>query len=164
MGVAVVPFYDGPESLARARFSKLLEIGPALNGVSMLPYSRVNSVMLDGAKHGRRKFQKGTVWEPPLGMENLDPVLQEYSRMLEEYPETAGSAVLFQFDHPGKITSVPHDATAFANRGNYRLMMAETQSTSPFLDSVILDYAKKIASMVENWGKEKFRGETGAKI
>lgn len=117
----------------------------------MVPYAKVNSLLLDGAKHGGRKYQAGGVWEPPFVLAQLDQVIQEYSRMLESYPETAGSAVLFQFDHPDKIASVPHDATAFANRGYYRLAMVEVKFKSTNLDAVAIKHAKRIMQIVKGW-------------
>lgn len=132
----------------------------------MVPYSKVNSLMLDGAKRGGRKYQAGAVWEPPFVLAQLDQVIQEYSRMLEADPETAGSAVLFQFDHPDKIASVPHDATAFANRGHYRLAMVEAKFKSANLDAVAIKYAKRIMQIVKEWdnGVPEGRVEGGMKI
>jgi hypothetical protein len=119
----------------------------------MLPYAKVNSLLLDGAKHGGRKFQAGAVWEPPLLLEQLDEVIGEYSAMLELYPETAGSAVLFQFDHPAKIASIPINATAFANRGYQRLAMVEVKFKNAALDAVALKCTKKIIQTLEGWDR-----------
>ncbi|KAA8649446.1 FAD-binding oxidoreductase [Aspergillus tanneri] len=162
--IAVVPFYDGPEHAARDRFSKLIAIGPIADGTSMLAYSKVNSLLLDGAKHGGRKFQAGTVWEPPFVLAQLDQVIHEFRGMLEAYPETAGSAVIFQFDHPEKIASVPHDATAFANRGNHRLAMVEVKFGSRDLDDVALKYAKRIVQIIKGWDNGGPGRERGVKI
>lgn len=150
--IAVVLFYDGPEDAARGRLDSLLSIDSVANGTSMIPYAKVNSLLLDGAKHGGRKFQAGGVWEPPLFLGQLDQVIKEYTGMLQAYPETAGSAVLFQFDHPAKIASIPSDATAFANRGYHRLAMVEVKFKSADLDPVALKYAKRIMQTVSGWG------------
>lgn len=131
----------------------------------MMPYAKVNSLLLDGAKHGGRKFQAGTVWEPPLILGQLDEVIQEYSGMLQAYPETAGSAVLFQFDHPAKIASIPNDATAFANRGYHRLAMVEIKFKSAALDAVAVKYAKRIMQTVRGWASEASEnGRAGVKV
>lgn len=124
----------------------------------MIPYAKVNSLLLDGAEHGGRKFQAGAVWEPPLVLGQLGQVVKEYSAMLEAYPETAGSVVLFQFDHPAKIASIPNNSTAFANRGYHRLAMAEVKFKNAALDAVALKYAKRFMQTVKNWGSKTTDG------
>ena len=123
---------------------------------SMTPYEKVNSLLLDGGKHGGRKFQAGAVWAPPLILGQLDEVIKEYSVMLEAYPETAGSAVLFQFGHPAKIASIPNNATAFANRGYHRLAMVEVKFKNASLDAVAVKYAERIMQTVSAPSKTLF--------
>jgi hypothetical protein len=141
-----------------------LKIGPVMNDVRMRPYSEVNGIIAESAPPGRRKIQKSGVWAPPFTTENLAAVVDVFSEMLLQYPETAGSAVIIQHEHSEKIASVPNNAMAFANRGRYSLMMAEIHSDDPKLDATKLEYARKMVRLMESWGADKVKDQPGSKI
>jgi hypothetical protein len=164
VAIGLVLFFDGPEAEATRRFAGLVNIGPAANSTGMKPYSTVNSIIARTEPHGRRKIVKSAMWAPPFTMKMLQPVINEFAAMHEAYPEFGGAVVLLQHDHTDKIASVPNNATAFANRGRYSLMMVQIPSDDPSLDSVKLEYAQKINGLMQGLSEGRIDDEPGAKI
>ncbi|KAK0386184.1 hypothetical protein NLU13_6021 [Sarocladium strictum] len=162
--IGLTIFFDGPEDEANRRFAGLIEIGPVANHTGMMPYSNVNSIVAKTEPHGRRKTVKGGMWAPAFKMDNLQPVIDEFTAMHEAYPEFGGSAIILQHDFTGKIASVPNDAMAFPNRGPDNLMLIQIVSDDPQLEDVKREYAHKIMALMHKLSEGRIDDERGPVI
>jgi len=115
--ILVVAIYFGPEEEAKRYYEPLLSLEPIANMSSMLSYTALNSLLNAGSPADFRRTMKGAAFLPPLDPRFAGDVFEDYVAFIEQVPDAAPSAVLFEFLPAERIISVPQTATAFANRG-----------------------------------------------
>ena len=107
------------ENEARAELGEIYALGPVADHTQIHPYAQQNKCIDGLATYGDRKYMKGfsfRYFNPAL----VDYVLQQVTSFLEIMgPDDAGSAILLEAHPFDKLNSIPLDATAFANRGDY---------------------------------------------
>ncbi|PNY26205.1 FAD-linked oxidoreductase [Tolypocladium capitatum] len=123
--VVAEAFYNGPATEAERFFAPVLALGPIASSAGTMPYATANTLFnprLDGP--GRWLLGSCSVVMPL----NADFVAEAGRRFLDfiiSHSGMAKSVLLFEFFPTAAIRATPHDATAFAGRGDhYHVVMA----------------------------------------
>ncbi len=112
-------FFNGQAIHAKALFAPLLELDVLEDSTVVRPYSSMNSLFNADFKAGYRRSMKGSVFIPPLDLKFAEKFLQEFGDFVLKTPDAFMSMMIFEFFPFKKIIQVPHNDTAFANRGAY---------------------------------------------
>ncbi|PGH16189.1 hypothetical protein AJ79_01956 [Helicocarpus griseus UAMH5409] len=116
--VSVLPFYNGPEEVARSHFKALFDLKPVVDQTAMFPYVKMNGLTNPMTTHGNRKTLKGTVFAKPLRPSFARSVLNGFTAKLQTDPDLAGSAIILEFYDMRKVDEVSNTSTAVANRSS----------------------------------------------
>lgn len=156
--IMVAVFYNGPESKARDIFAPLLALEPLVNTAAMVPYSTVNSMLNPAAMPGGRHAIKGSAFATPLRPSFMQSIFDDYATFIAQIPDAKGSIILFEFFADAKICAVPHDATAFANRGHHQNVMVGPKWSDEANDGVCRSWARSIAGRFGDEMRERKEG------
>jgi hypothetical protein len=139
----MVPFQNtGDESAARAKFADFFALEPVLDTTKIHPYEQQNAVLVPIVPHGPRTYLKG------IGYRTLSIPLLEYAlKQFTSYVSHVGddyftSSILFEAYPSDKLTSVPFDATSFANRGTHFNCFVVTRWQSEKNDEFVKQWVK----------------------
>ncbi|KAJ5533460.1 FAD binding oxidoreductase [Penicillium frequentans] len=130
-------FYNGPRSEAESYFAPILSIEPTSNSCDMMPYCELNSIQNPLATYGGRKSFSGAFVKLPLEVSFFQELWADYTDMLNTYPESARTAVLFELVSQKQVLRVPKNATAFATRGPYYNVGCVFRWDNPALDQTM---------------------------
>ncbi|KIM25633.1 hypothetical protein M408DRAFT_205383 [Serendipita vermifera MAFF 305830] len=120
--VIAIVFYNGDEEEGRKRFSKLLSLGPIVDGTRMIPYEALNSLQNGTAPYGGNYHLSGTVrGERGIKAETAIQLFDQLVEIASAPGECATDgvpvmAVVWEFFHLKKAASVASDATAYRMR------------------------------------------------
>lgn len=149
--IMALVFYDGAESQGLDFFGPLLELGPVVKMVSMIPYSTLNSMFNYAATHGGRKVIKGAVYAVPIRQQLCRSIFEDFCQFLKDIPDAINSAIIFEMYATDKVCEISNTATAFASRGSYENTASLLEWQDKDNDAACRMFARSIA--------EKFREE-----
>jgi hypothetical protein len=123
-GTPIVIFnfvYSGPENIGKPMVDQYFGHIPVISRKdSMIPYGQLNKLGASGffetaCQEGRRRAGH------TVGIKSYDPKLQvelfeKFSKTIKDYPESSGSAVLFESYALEKFQEIDHSSTAYPNR------------------------------------------------
>jgi FAD/FMN-containing dehydrogenase len=144
--IIVICFYNGTREEGQERFSPLIDLGPVLNTLDMVPYPVVNTLQNPQATYGDRKSFKGVFYEPPLDPKFVRSNLDDLIDRIEKHPDLMPSAIILEFFNMRKICEVPLPDTALASRNSTQngiLFLRWTDSTK---DQEHRSWAREIQS------------------
>ena len=98
-GITVVPIYFGSELEVTKAFASILDLGPASNTATELPYSKWGDWAINFCTKGLRKPTYGTTTSRQR-FSNAQPwidVYNEFKGFIKTYPEAANSSVLAEY-------------------------------------------------------------------
>ncbi|GLI72316.1 hypothetical protein PoHVEF18_000486 [Penicillium ochrochloron] len=133
--IVALLFYNGPRVAAEAFFAPLLALGPIQNETCEMPYPRMNTILGPLAARGARKRLSGTTVRLPLDPQIVHEVYEDFDRIMRSYPRVEGSVVAFELLPYARVSQVPLDATAYANRGPYHNVAIILRWHDPELDA-----------------------------
>lgn len=149
-------FFNGPQAAAEAFFSPLLELDYIQNATQEMPYREMNNVLNQVAAPGARQCVSGAGISLPLDIQFMEDIGKEFSSMMKTYPRVEGSAIIFELIPFSRVTQVPLNATAYANRGPFHNVAIMLRWHDPELDSVMArrerDLLRKIRQEAEVTG------------
>ncbi|KAL2856474.1 hypothetical protein BJY01DRAFT_263523 [Aspergillus pseudoustus] len=114
--VMALLFYNGTMEKATSFFEPLLKLNSVLGKVDMMSYAQINRLANIEPKAEGRKWIGGTEVSFPLGKKLAHELWLEFNELMVLYPSMGNSVFAFELLPYAKITSVPIDATACANR------------------------------------------------
>ncbi|OJJ78979.1 FAD-binding oxidoreductase [Aspergillus glaucus CBS 516.65] len=114
----VLCYYNGTKEEGEKRYCGLLELGPVVNTLDMIPYSLLNSLQNPMATYGGRKSFKGIFYQPPMDPQFVRTILTDLTAKIQEDEDLKASALILEFFDMRKICEVPSTATAFASRNS----------------------------------------------
>lgn len=114
--IVVICFYNGSREEGLARFTGLINLGPAINALDMMPYSMVNTLQNPQATYGDRKSFKGIFYEPPMDLSFVRTVFEDFLAKVQSDSDLMKSAIILEFMDMRKICEIPSSATALASR------------------------------------------------
>jgi Berberine and berberine like len=130
------------ETVARTKLAEIFAVGPVVEHVQIHSYADQNQLANAMSTHGDRKYMKGFAFRY-LSVDLVQYVFEQVSAFLKVMgPEDAGSAVLLEAYPTGKQASIPSDATAFANRGDFFNSAMIMRWKSPEKDAYVRDWIK----------------------
>ncbi|KAJ5636882.1 uncharacterized protein N7484_010195 [Penicillium longicatenatum] len=116
--IIVICFYNGSREEGQARFSGLINLGPVLNALDMIPYSMVNTLQNPQATYGDRKSFKGIFYEPPMDLSFVRTMFEDLMAKIQSDSDLIKSAIILEFMDMRKICETPLSATALASRNS----------------------------------------------
>jgi hypothetical protein len=128
-------FYNGPRATAETFFAPLLALDHLQNETHEMPYLEMNTILRRVAAPGARKRISGTSVSLPLEIRLVYEVYEDFDRIMRSYPRLEGSAAIFELIPHTRVTQVPVDATAYANRGPYHSLAIIFRWHDPELDA-----------------------------
>lgn len=152
--VLAVVFHNGTKSEGESKFAPFLKLGPILNTTGVIPYPVVNSVINFAGTHGGYKTIKGATYTTPVRPEFFRSLLDEFVAFGKKAPE-ANALIMLEFCSIDKICSVPHSATAFANRGQYQNAFISPKFTVPGHDNVGREWTREMAGKFQEEMKKR---------
>lgn len=87
---------------------------------------------------------KGSVFVAPLDFEFAESLFTDFETFIARLPDAGMSVILFEFVPFHKLLSVPHDATAFVNRGAYGNLMFGPGWMDPALDDECREWTREM--------------------
>ncbi|KAF2094631.1 putative FAD binding oxidoreductase [Rhizodiscina lignyota] len=159
--LAGIYYNDGDEAVAREYYKELLDLGPVMDTLTMMPYELLNGVLAAAAGYDGRKLFGGSNFTAPLDPAFTQAVFDKFTQTIMSEKDAGGSAVLFECIPNSKIRSVPRDATAFANRGDYYTFGLIWKWFDPALDTKFRQHNRELAEFVRNEGGTKKAGDVG---
>lgn len=154
--VAVVFLYfNGPASEAEDFYAPLVALKPVMNSCASIAYPKLNSMINFAVKHGGRKSSKGATFATPIRPAFFQSIFDDYTSFMRQNP-TIFCTVLFEQLPSEKICTVPHDATAFANRGYHQNALISPKWEDPAQDEKCKAWATELAGKFK---EEKERGK-----
>lgn len=142
--VIAVVYFNGPAAAAEKFFAPVLDLGPVLNTTAEIPYPELNAMINPANTHGERKIFKGASFVAPLDPAFFQSVFDDYVHFLTEIPGVSAT-IIFEYVTTDKICTVPHSATAFANRGPYQNALICPRWTDAMHDQACKAWVKEMA-------------------
>ena len=150
--VITVLFYNGPEKDAKKFFGDLFALEPVMNGTSMMPYEKLNSILNDAGAFGGRKTGGASAIELPVDPAWMQSVWDDFFGFVQAQEGAGESIILFELLPYKKIVEVPQEATAHANRGTYYNVGTVFKWYKPELDSALRSYSRKLHTKIREEG------------
>lgn len=162
--ILAIVYYNGPASEAESYFAPLLRLNPIMNTTALMPYPLLNTVINPAAVHGGRKCIKGATYTTPVRPAFFRSLYDDFLAFVAKIPD-AGALVVLEFVPVAKVCSVPHSATAFANRGQYQNAFVGPKCTDPINDAPCRAWAREMAGKFqEEMRRRKREGEVDLEI
>jgi hypothetical protein len=117
--VITVVFYNGSEADGKAFFADLLALEPIVNGTSVLPYEKLNSILNDAGAFGGRKTGGASAVKLPLDPAWIQTVFDEFIGSIQKFENAGESIILFELLPYQKIVDKADDSTSHGNRGEF---------------------------------------------
>ncbi|KAI9789074.1 MAG: hypothetical protein M1833_002772 [Piccolia ochrophora] len=136
-------FFNGPEDKAKDFFAPLLELGPAVNMTSEMPYAMVNGLANAANCHGGRKTMKGPNFSTPIDPRDVSELLDGVTSLLQTIPDATGSHIVLSFLNSSRTLEQAHTSAAFANRGDHQVCIVLAQWTEVEHDSACREWTRK---------------------
>jgi hypothetical protein len=153
MPIAMVGImHNGDEKEAGAYFANLIAAEPIMNMTGMMPYPNVNTMTDAAFPHGRRWLIGAANFVAPLDIATVQTTADTFYGEIEKNPEMKGSAVGFEFMPNQVVRSVPLDATAYANRGDYYNVAIVSAWESPERDLAVRAFNRKLSQQIRDAG------------
>lgn len=152
--IVAVLYHNGPKSEAESIFAPLLSLGPIVNTAGVIPYPVLNSMINSTANHGGCKVVKGAAHATPVRPAFFVSLLDDFVAFQKKFPG-ANALIMLEFLPLDKICSVPHSATAFANRGQYQNVFVAPRFTGPGYDAAGREWAREMASKFQEEMKRR---------
>jgi hypothetical protein len=147
--ILVLPFYNGSQEKAEEFFAPLISLGPSKNNTSMMSYKELNQIAnVDPVPEGRKCFA-GTKVSMPLDRHLICDLWEHFDAIMEQYPRSKNSVLMFQLIPYGKTISVPIDATACADRGRYYNVALLLCWYDPEHDAAMHTYMRALLSRIK---------------
>ncbi|RHZ43318.1 FAD-binding oxidoreductase [Aspergillus thermomutatus] len=147
--ILVLPFYNGSQEKADEFFAPLLSLSPSMNKTSMMSYKELNRVAnVDPVPEGRKCFS-GTKVYMPLDKHLVNDLWEHFDAIMEKYPRSRHSVLMFELIPYGKTIEVPIDATACADRGRYYNVAILLCWYDPGHDAAMHTYLRALLSKIK---------------
>lgn len=143
--IIAVVYHNGPTSEGESIFAPLLSLGPIVNTAGVIPYPVLNSVINFAANYGGCKVVKGATHATPVRPAFFVSLLDDFVDFQKKFPD-GNALIILEFMPLDKICSVPHSATAFANRGQHQNVFVTPKFTGPGYDTAGREWAREMAS------------------
>ncbi|KFH44380.1 6-hydroxy-D-nicotine oxidase-like protein [Hapsidospora chrysogenum ATCC 11550] len=160
--LTVSPFYQGPVDDARKFFSKILDIGPIIDMTTMMTVGQVNQLLNPLAYHGIRRLMGSGNAVMPLDAATLQSTADKFWSFCDARPGVgAQSAVAVEFFPTHKILEVPHDATAYSNRGDYYDVVTMFGWTDEARDGELRAFNRELVAHIRDTLGYKYNAREG---
>ena len=155
-------FYDGPEDQAREIAAPLYNLGPIKTIGGMMPYPKVTEVhkMLGIVEGYNRYATSQAQMTNPMDEEIILGAAKVFQESIKRHGDKATkSNFLVDLRDYRLAASKPIDATAYANRYDANLIVAEFRWDDPNLDATMREESLKVSTYVRQKVKKKNAAE-----
>lgn len=150
--IVAFPWYAGPESEARTRFARLIDIGPIIEQGGMVRYNEINKPSEQACIKGGRKPMYS------VGLETFDisamrTIMDNWIKFTEDNADAAASVVLVECYNYEKAREVLEVETAFPHRNVNFEVLASMNYTDAGLDEKAGEYGRIFRDVLHGGGK-----------
>jgi FAD/FMN-containing dehydrogenase len=114
-------FYNGPAKEAEQFFAPLLALDPMANMTGTLPYPTTNTLFNPRFEGVGRRLMGSCSILMPLDADVMAEAGRRFLDFITSHSDMTKSMLVFEFFPTAAIRATPHEATAFANRGEHYL-------------------------------------------
>jgi hypothetical protein len=112
-------FHNGTLEEGNAFFKELIDVGPVMNGVSVIPYEKLNTLLNESAGFDGRKMFGGGAFKLPLNPAFVQTVFDDFVAFSTSRERLNESLMLWETIPYKEVVKVPNEKMAFSNRGDY---------------------------------------------
>jgi len=142
------PFYNGPAAEAEEFFAPLLKLEPVANMTQMMPYQTANTLFNPWFEGPARRLMGSSSVLMPLNADVMAEAGRRFFDFITSHNDMGKSALVFEFFPTAAITSVPHDATAFANRGEHYVAVMVFQHHDASYDGEVRAFKRELCEYI----------------
>ena len=150
--VILVVFHDGDKETAMTHFSRFLDADPIMNMTSMMPYPQFNTLGDQMMGRGSRRMTGASNFVAPLQLKLVQDVADVFFKHISENQDMKASIVGFEFIPNRVVRSVPLDAMAMANRGNYYNAATVMTWQDEARDNEVREFSRRLNQQIRNAG------------
>lgn len=154
-------FYNGPEDKARAYFKPLIDLGPVLEHVGMMPYQEMNGILNNTVEYGGRKLFGGSNFIAPLDKAFVKSLADKFFEISTSEDRANESILLFESVPVDRICEVPNNSMAFANRGEFFSVCLVWKWYDPEMDAKFREYNRTMSKFVRDEAGTKNAQDVG---
>lgn len=145
----VLLYFNGPSTEAEEFYAPFFALKPVMNTCASMVYPKLNTLLNDIAlENGGRRTSKGATFAPPIRPAFFQSIFTEYATFMKQNPEIF-CTLLFDFLPSEKISAIPNDAMAFANRGDHQNVLISPKWKDPAQDKKCKAWATALAGKIE---------------
>ncbi|KAK5656888.1 hypothetical protein OQA88_4439 [Cercophora sp. LCS_1] len=141
-------FYNGSETEGKQFFAPLLALNPIADMTGVMPYPAANALLNPRFEGPGRRLMGSCSVLMPLDAE----VIAEAGRRLLDFTTShdnmGKSLIAFEFFPTAAVQATPHNATAFANRGEHYLVAMALLYDNPSYDDEVRTFKRQLAEYI----------------
>lgn len=146
--VSAIPLFHGPESEAKSYFSGLLQLDSMADSTEMMTIAKTNTLLNPIMDHGIRRLTGSSNIVMPLDIEPMLQAAQLFWEFCEKHREMGRSVMAIEFFPTDEIRKVGHEATAYANRGDYYDVLTLFGWENPDHDGEVRNFNRGICKRI----------------
>ncbi len=147
--VAIVGlFYNGPADEGEQFFAPLLAIDRIAGETGVMPYPVANTLFSPNFDGPGRRLMGSISVLMPLDATTMAEAGRRFLGFTTSHPGMGKSLLIVEFFPTAAIRAVPHDSTAFANRGEHYLAVVVLSYDDPAYDDEVRVFKRKLADYI----------------
>ncbi|KAG2172166.1 hypothetical protein INT44_005537 [Umbelopsis vinacea] len=154
-GIIIMCFYNGTEEDALTNFAPLLQLSPATNATTEMPYWRINTLSegKDVYTDDNIRFASGNL-TPPLDPQHIRKLLDSLDHLYETVPSAAKTGCLTLCIQPDGILKKKRTDMAFCWRDANFDVGIGANWTDPAAESKVVEWQKEFQKLVSTGGDD----------
>ncbi|KAL6405983.1 6-hydroxy-D-nicotine oxidase [Ilyonectria robusta] len=145
--VIVGVFYNGLETEAEQFFAPLLALSPIANLTGMMPYPTTHTLFNSRFEGPGRKLMGSCSVLMPLDADTIAEAGRRFLDFITSHNMTT-SILAFEFFPTAAIRATPHEATAFANRGEHYVAVMGLMYDDPSQDAEVRAFKRELSDYI----------------
>jgi FAD/FMN-containing dehydrogenase len=146
--VIVGTFYNGPATQAEKFFAPLLALSPIANFTGGMPYATTNTLFNPRFEGPGRKLIGSCTVLMPLDADIIAEAGRRFLDFITSHSDMTKSVLAFEFFPTAAIQATPHDATAFANRGEHYLAVMVLMYDDASHDAEVRAFKRELSDYI----------------
>ncbi|KAH7010996.1 hypothetical protein EDB80DRAFT_640217 [Ilyonectria destructans] len=146
--VIVGVFYNGPAAEAEQFFAPLLALSPIANLTGTMPYPTTNTLFNSRFEGPGRKLMGSCSVLMPLDADIIAEAGRRFLDFITSHNDMTKSILAFEFFPTAAIRATPHEATAFANRGEHYLAVMGLMYDDASRDTEVRAFKRELSDYI----------------
>lgn len=143
--VIAAVFYNGPAADAQDFFAPLLALDPVANMTGTLPYPATNTLFNPRFEGVGRRLMGSCSIVMPLDAHVVAEAGRRFLDFITSHSDMTKSLLVLEFFPTAAIRATPHDATAFAGRGEHYLAVVALMYQDAAHDEAVRAFKRQLS-------------------